>query len=74
MQVLAYALSILNASKGEIPNDFAGEWGEGVVEENYVIVSSHWALSIMEFEYIFERMEYKPTKSPTSTKKDKEVD
>ena len=48
MEVLAYALSIVNASKGEIPNDFACKGGEGVMEEDYVVVSSHCALSIDE--------------------------
>lgn len=43
---MAYALCILNTSKGEVPNDFPGEGGEGVVEEDYIILGSHCALAI----------------------------
>lgn len=45
LQTLAYALSILNASKSEVPDDFAREWRKWVMKQDYIIVSSYCALT-----------------------------
>ena len=54
---MAYALSIVDASKAEIPKDFAGKGGERVMEEDYVIVRSHRALAIDENAYSPKRID-----------------
>lgn len=58
MHFLAYALSILNASKSKIPDDFAGERREGIMEEDYIIVLNHCAPAIDENGVCYRNDEY----------------